>query len=150
MRKVSSELRMEASPAQVWEVLSDFGSYPRWNPFITRIQGELRVGERLTTAMRLPGGREMVFHPRVLAATKERELRWLGKLFVGGVFDGEHHFWIDPLGDDAVVFHQDESFRGVLVPFTASLLERTARGFGLMNRALEAEVEARAARSGGA
>jgi hypothetical protein len=30
------------------------------------------------------------FKPKVLSVRPERELRWLGRLFVRGVFDGEH------------------------------------------------------------
>jgi hypothetical protein len=85
----------------------------------------------------------MVFRPRLLTVIEGRELKWLGRLFAGGIFDGEHHFWIEPM-DSGVIFHQDEIFRGVLVPLTGSVLKRTLQGFNLMNEALKAEVESRA------
>jgi hypothetical protein len=107
----------------------------------------LSVGATIRTEMQPPGGKKMTFRPRLLTVDQDRELKWLGKLLLGGIFDGEHHFWIDPV-NEGVVFHQDEIFRGVLVPFTGSLLERTSRGFDLMNRALKTEAESQAAASG--
>lgn len=37
----------------------------------------------------------MTFHPVVLVAVQERELRWLGRLLIPGLFDGEHTFQLD-------------------------------------------------------
>jgi hypothetical protein len=144
LRKLSTEIGITASPEQVWAVLADLHDYPRWNPFITRIEGELQEGSTLEVTLRPPGRKGMVFRPRLLTVIEGRELKWLGRLFVGGIFDGEHHFWIERM-DGGVIFHQDEIFRGVLVPLTGSVLKRTSQGFDLMNHALKAEVEARAA-----
>ena len=144
MKTVSSQIKIEAPAKRVWEVLTDQAAFPRWNPFITHFEGELRPGATIRVTIHPPGGKAMTFRPRVLAAVPERELKWLGKLLVGGVFDGEHHFWIEP-DDGGVILHQEETFRGVLVPFTGSLLERTLRGFQLMNEALKARAEARPA-----
>jgi hypothetical protein len=144
LRRLSSTIEITASPQQVWAVLSDLRAYPRWNPFITRIEGELQEGKTLEVELRPPGRKGMVFRPRLLSVIKDKELKWLGRLFVAGIFDGEHHFWIERM-DSGVIFHQDEVFRGVLVPLTGSVLNRTVQGFGLMNQALKAEVESLAA-----
>ena len=44
MKELHSEIVIDASPERVWDVLTDFASYPQWNPFIRRISGELEVG----------------------------------------------------------------------------------------------------------
>jgi hypothetical protein len=144
LRKVSSQIEIAASPEQVWAVLADLRDYPRWNPFITHIEGELEEGSTLEVMLRPPGRKGMTFRPRLLTVIKGRELKWLGRLLISGIFDGEHHFWIDRV-DSGVIFHQDEVFRGALVPLTGSILKRTLQGFDLMNQALKAEVESRAA-----
>jgi hypothetical protein len=144
LKRLSSEIEIAASPEQVWAVLVDLRDYPRWNPFITRIEGELVQDSTLEVVLRPPGREGMVFRPRLLIVIEGRELKWLGRLLVGGIFDGEHHFWIERV-DKGVIFHQDEVFRGVLVPLTGSVLKRTLQGFELMNQALKAEVESRAA-----
>jgi hypothetical protein len=72
-----------------------------------------------------------------------RQLRWLGRLLVPGLFDGEHIFEIEELDKDRVLFIQREYFRGLLVPLLARSLDReTQRGFEEMNRALRERAEA--------
>jgi hypothetical protein len=84
----------------------------------------------------------MTFHPTVLKAEPNRELRWLGHLIVPGLFDGEHIFIIEPLETKRVRFVQREIFTGVLVPILWRRLENdTRRGFEELNRALKARAE---------
>jgi hypothetical protein len=71
-------------------VLTDFGSYPAWNPFVTAIAGKLREGARLRARIEPPARSAMTFRPTVVAVVRERELRWLGRVLVPGLFDGEH------------------------------------------------------------
>jgi hypothetical protein len=91
----------------------------------------------------------MRFSPVVLAAHEERELRWLGRFLLPGVFDGEHRFAIEPLGPGKVRFQQSERFSGILVGLLRASLDRdTLRGFEEMNRALKRRVEVPPARDG--
>jgi hypothetical protein len=143
MKELHSEIEIATSPERVWGILTDFASYPQWNPFIRRISGELKVDERLDVRLEPPDSRGITLRPTVLNAEPNRQLRWLGHLLVPGLFDGEHSFLIQPLGEDRVRFVQSEEFRGLLVPlFARSLDNSTRRGFEKMNRALKERAEA--------
>jgi hypothetical protein len=143
MKVLHSEIEIDAGAELVWGVLTDFASYPEWNPFVREISGEPEVGERLEVRLEPPGGRGITLRPTVLEAEPERELRWLGHLWVSGLFDGEHSLSIHPLGEDRVRFVQAETFTGMLVPlFARSLDDGTRRGFEEMNRALKERAEA--------
>jgi hypothetical protein len=143
MKELHSEIEIDAPAERVWLLLIDFASYPHWNPFIRKISGEPATGERLEVRIEPPGGRGMTFKPKVLNAEDNRELRWQGHLLVPGLFDGEHSFTIQPLGENRVRFVQREAFRGLLVPlFSRSLDNNTQRGFEQMNRALKERAEA--------
>jgi hypothetical protein len=89
-RELESEVKVQASPERVWEVLTDFAAYPDWNPFIVQAGGRAAPGSRLELRMRLPGRRPTTFRPQVLEAEPARRLRWPGHLLVPGLFDGEH------------------------------------------------------------
>jgi hypothetical protein len=137
-----TEIEIDASAERVWAVLSDFPSYPQWNPFIRSVAGGLQQGARLQIAVQPSGGKLMRFSPVVLAAETGRELRWLGRFLFPGIFDGEHRFAILPLSEGKVRFEQSEQFSGLLVrPFRSSLDQDTRRGFEEMNRALKARAE---------
>jgi len=84
----------------------------------------------------------MTFKPTVLAADAERELRWLGRLGVPGIFDGEHSFRLERLPDGGTRFVQAERFRGVLVGLFGTTLQKALLGFEQMNHALKQRAEA--------
>jgi hypothetical protein len=137
------EIEIDASPAEVWDVLTATGVYAEWNPFIRRLGGELREGARLEVQIAPPGGRTMTFKPTVLAAEPGRELRWLGRVLLPGLFDGEHSFRIEPLEGGRSRFIQSERFSGILVRLLSGALPKTQLGFEQMNAALKARAEAR-------
>jgi len=84
----------------------------------------------------------ITLHPTVLEAAPGRALRWLGRLVVPGVFDGEHRFLLESLGADRTRLVQEERFTGLLVPLFARSLDRhTLAGFHAMNQALRARAE---------
>lgn len=141
MRELEAEVEIDAPPERVWEVLTDFASYPDWNPFIRSIEGEPRAGSRLNVRIEPPGARGMTFRPTVLAAEPARELRWLGRLFVPGLVDGEHRLALEPLEGGRSRFIQSERFSGLLVGLVTGTLAATERGFEQMNGALKRRVE---------
>jgi hypothetical protein len=92
--------------------------------------------------MQPAGGRAITFRPTVLEAVPGRRLRWLGHLLVNGLFDGEHSFTIEPLGEGRARLVQQEDFRGLLVPLMArSLDRRTLPAFEQLNQALKRRAE---------
>jgi hypothetical protein len=141
MAEVTTSVEIAASAAHVWTVLTDFAQYPQWNPFVVSATGSPVVGGKLRVRLKPPGGRAMTFRPRVLVATRERELRWLGRVLVPGLFDGEHRFVIEPTGAASCRFTQAETFRGVLVPVLRSRFDQIQAGFDEMNAALKHRAE---------
>ena len=151
MKELRTEIEFDGTPEEVWAVIADVPAYPEWNPFIERIDGELRVGAKLDVRLQPVDEREITMHPTVLAAEPGRELRWRGHLVVPGMFDGEHRFLIEEAGPGRVRFVQSECFGGILLPFLWEKLRDggTAKGFRAMNEALArrvAELRAAAAR----
>ncbi len=71
MRELRSEINIASPPSAVWKVLTDFPSFPNWNPFIREASGSLKVGERLRVRSYPPGGRAMTFRPKGLGLRRE-------------------------------------------------------------------------------
>ena len=142
MRELVTEIDVRARPSRVWDILMDFDAYPSWNPFIRKIAGTAAVGSRLEVTMEPPGGKPMRFTPKVLTVRPNREFRWKGRLFVPGLFDGEHRFIIEPTSKNTTHFIQREQFSGILVPFLWKMLDtKTRKGFVTMNKALKSRAE---------
>lgn len=139
--RIETTTKISAGPARVWSVLTDFTQMASWNPFFRSISGELRQGGRLKVEIGAPGKSSMTFKPVVLVLNRERELRWLGRLLLPGLFDGEHYFILDAIGNDQVRFTQGERFSGLLVGPLRGTLSETEKGFAAMNSALKARAE---------
>ena len=140
---MSSEIEINASPERVWQVLTDFSALPDWNTFIRSVEGDLNVGGRLKVYIKASKGMGMSFKPTVLRAEPNRELRWIGRLLMPGLMDGEHSFIIEPMEDNHVRFVQSESFTGVLVSLMSMLgvFKNALIGFEEMNQALKRRAE---------
>ena len=142
MKEIHTEIEINAPAENVWRVLTDFALYPDWNPFVRRVEGEISVGSRLHVYIQPSESKGMSFRPTVLVADPNREFRWLGHLWLPGLFDGEHSFLIEPLGEGRVRFVQRERFGGLLVPLLSKMLDGDTRhGFEEMNRALKVRAE---------
>ncbi|MBN8868039.1 MAG: SRPBCC domain-containing protein [Solirubrobacterales bacterium] len=141
MPTIETSEHIDAPPEKVWRILTDLGSYPEWNPFIREGSGELRQGQELELKMRPPGGREMTFKPTVLECQGPRELRWLGRLLLPGLFDGEHWFRLTP-ENGGTRLDQGERFTGILPRFMGKTLAATEQGFTELNLALKQRAEA--------
>ncbi len=142
MFEIVTNIEIGGSPAQVWRALTDFPSYPRWNPAIRSIEGLAAKGQRLRVFFRPDGAMGMKFWVVVLAAVLEKEFRWAGHLLVPGLFSGEHYFLITPLAPNRVKLIHGERFSGLLAPIVRRLLaKRNQAAYVAMNHALKAHVE---------
>jgi hypothetical protein len=136
-----TEIDIDASPEQVWKVLTDRQAYPDWNPFIISSTGELKVGDTITNVLRDTKGGETKFTPKLLAVTPNVELRWIGRIPPAAIFDGEHSFRLTALPDGRTRLVQEEKFTGAAVPFTRSMLNNTIKPqFEAMNQALATQA----------
>jgi len=141
MREVSVDINISATAERVWEVLADLDAHSDWNPFIQHISGPMEIGERLEVRLQPPEGRGMTFRPTVLKAEPQKEFRWIGRLLMPGIFDGEHYFRIESRHDGSTRFIQGEKFTGVLVPLFGGIINNAVRGFEQMNAALKDRAE---------
>jgi hypothetical protein len=140
---IRTETQIDAPPERVWAVLSDFATYPEWNPFIVSIDGERVPGGTLAVTLRL-GERDIRLRPRVVRWEPGRTLRWFGEAGGRWVFAGEHGLTVEPSGTGGTRFVHDEHFRGAAVPFLGRMLRRTESAFHTMDAALKQRVEGRA------
>ncbi len=138
--QVTADIWISATPSDTWRVLTTTAAFPAWNPFIRRLEGDLVAGRRI--AIQLGDGDDATsFHPRLLMVAPERELRWRGGFWPGGIFDGEHSFEMAPDASGTRLV-QSERFSGLLVgPLTRDIIAETRQQITAMNQALKARVE---------
>lgn len=141
MKNIRTEILINRDITNVWDVLMNFESYPKWNPFIRSIYGEPKLGNRLIVTINPPGGKGMTFKPKILTLEPNKEFRWKGKLGINGIFDGEHYFILEYLDNNKTKFIHGEKFSGILVYFAGKMLDKTEKGFQIMNESIKNECE---------
>ena len=141
MKRLHTDIDIEASPDQVWSVLVDLARYSDWNPFIVEAEGAVEVGARLRLRMSPPGGRPVTLEPKATVVVPGRLFEWLGRVAVPGLFSGRHRFELHRTETGTRVEHS-EVFTGVLVPFLARSLDaHTLPGLVALNDALKIQAE---------
>lgn len=142
MKAIETEIDIRADAPVVWDVLTDLPRYCEWNPFVTEACGEVRRGARLKVRICPPGGKAMCFKPRLVTVQPGRELSWVGRVLLPGVFDGWHSFRISATGSGVRLYHC-ERFTGLFSAFFGRDDLRAVRdGFVAMNEALRDRCEA--------
>jgi hypothetical protein len=137
---IDTTVDINASKDAVWDVLTDFASYKEWNP-VMRIEGTPEVGTKLVVHLTGAGGHGMSFKPKVLAATPGKELRWLGKLGLHGIADGEHFFILSTKDDGTTRLNHGERFSGALVALARGGSANSGTAYEAFSQALKQRVE---------
>jgi len=69
------EVNIRASSEHIWSLLIDAKSFPRWNSTVTRIEGDIREGEKLR--VHVPG-MDRSFNPKVSDVVAAEHMTWTG------------------------------------------------------------------------
>jgi hypothetical protein len=142
VKEVRSEIEINSYPESVWRILTDFGTYEKWNPFINKIIGLPTEGSKIDIYIETHSGRSRKYSPRITKVEEAHELRWFGKSSLPGFLNAEHIFTIEKLQPERVRFIQREVFDGLLTWLFGKGLDTDVRqGFQDMNEALKKRAE---------
>jgi len=141
-KELKTEIDIEAPRERVWEILTDLGSYSKWNPMIRKAKGKIRVGARLKVRFEPEGSKGHTFRPKLTVVEPDRELRWLGWPRFPKVFDMDHYWLLEPRGAGRTHLEHGSMMYGLVVPFLPSkVVNSTREPFEAMNRAMKERAE---------
>lgn len=142
MRRLLTTLDIEAPAARVWDILTDFPRYPDWNPYISRVEGELVPLRRLRVTTPPVLARPHSFRPTLLDVDPGAKFRWAYIILSPRLFRGEHFFALESVDPGSTRLVHGESFSGLLTPLYMILrYHSTKREFERMNARLKQRVE---------
>jgi len=105
------EINIRAKAVSLWRILTDAKDFPRWNSMITRIEGEIRDGEKL--CLHVPGT-DRTFTPLVSIVVPNERMTWTGGF--APIFKGVRTFELKPRSDGSTDFAMKEHFAGLMLP----------------------------------
>src|SRR5262245_51610886 len=103
---------IHAPAAGIWSLLTDADGFPRWNSTVTKVEGQIREGERLR--LHVPGT-DRTFTPKVSGVVPDARMTWTGGF--APMFKGVRTFELKPAGDGSTRFAMEERFSGLMLPF---------------------------------
>lgn len=136
---LAAEIRIEAPPDLVWDVLTDVKEWPTWHPGIRSVVADRTAGLAMTFRWR-PGPYQI--ESTVQEFEPQERIGWIGRSL--GV--AARHVWtIRPDAGGAVV-HTDESMTGLLPRLMRRQLHKSVqKDLDTWLRNLQTEAERRAA-----
>ena len=112
-KEIKTEIVIHAAPEKIWKILlTDFGNYPQWNPFIVSVTGEVENGNKIVVSIKPPDRKGMIFKPIILTKINNKRIKaGKGRLLFKGLFDGKHKFELIDNGDGTTTFIQSEKIQ---------------------------------------
>jgi hypothetical protein len=142
LKTIETNIIINSTPEKIWDVLTNFEEYELWNPFMTKVIGNAYLGSKIEVNIMTISGKKRTYYPIITKTEKNKELRWKGKSFLPGIFDGERIFSLEKSDDDKISFSHKEIFRGLGVKLVGNKLDESLReSFVKMNEALKARAE---------
>jgi hypothetical protein len=138
MKSFASSIEIRAAPESIWGVLTDAPGYPAWNTTVTRVDGIVALGRKLTVHTRLAPDR--AFPVKVVALDAPRRMVWRGGMPLG-LFKGERLFELNPKAGGSVEFTMREDYSGWLAPLITKSIPDLQPAFDEFAACLKARVE---------
>lgn len=143
-RTIYSDIIIDASPEQVWEVLTDFESYPEWSYLFRKLEGDFKdQGEVTVWFDRKPGknDKQMVME-HVLSVEEGASFSW-SDVFAMGMKD-HHVFKVEATNDGRTRFIQSDEAQGGMTWLAGGAVSKyESEHYPQFNQALKTEVEKR-------
>jgi uncharacterized protein YndB with AHSA1/START domain len=110
MRAYEAESLIDASPERVWQVLSDIAAWPDWSSGVSKVEGTLALGEKLSISVEANPGR--VFPVEVVTLSEPQRMVLRGGMPLG-LFTGLRTYTLDASGAETR-FTMREEYSGPL------------------------------------
>ena len=110
MRSYAADSFIAATPEQVWPVLTDAAAWPDWDSGVTKVDGRIALGEKLSVTVAANPGR--AFPVKVVQLAAPAQMVFRGGMPLG-LFTGQRTYTLAPEGT-GTRFTMREEYTGPL------------------------------------
>ena len=141
--EIKHEIEINATTEKVWSVIVDFDNYKNWNTQLTYLGGEVKPNGKLHLKLAAEGSAPYEFKPDISYWEDRKRFAWIAKTGMKRVFDGEHFFELQDLGNGKTLLINREEYRGILSLLFEQLpmMKNAPRGFEKMNLEFKSYIE---------
>lgn len=137
---IDRELTIEAPAEAVWQVLTDFAQYRRWNPFVLECRTSLQPGEPIRMDVALVGTQKV--EEIIESCTPGAGFVYHMKPYPLGALSSRRSHEIRPLDGNRAHYRSYFHLEGWLMPVVRALMgRRLEQGFAGMTAGLKQRTE---------
>ncbi|HVK25740.1 MAG TPA: SRPBCC domain-containing protein [Actinokineospora sp.] len=138
MKSYESGSTINATPAQVWAVLSDAAAWPNWDSGVIKVEGAVEPGAKIrVTSAASP---DRTFPVKVTALTPDAGMTFAGGMPLG-LFRGERTYTLTSTSDSTTEFRMREVYTGPMVPLIWKSMPDLQPSFDQFAAGLKKRVE---------
>jgi uncharacterized protein YndB with AHSA1/START domain len=139
MRSYEASSLIQATPERVWSILTDAAAWPNWDSGVTKVDGRVALGEKLTVAVEANPGRS--FPVKVVQLSTPERMVFLGGMPVK-LFTGRRTYSLVPEGN-GTRFTMREEYTGPLAGMMIKSIPDLGPSFRRFAEGLKQRVESR-------
>lgn len=113
MKTFSTSTIIHASSETIWSILIDGSNWSSWNTTVTKVEGKIALGEKISVVTKLNPDR--AFSLTVSEYVPKERMVWSGSMPLG-LFKGDRIYTLTQKPDGSVEFTLREVFSGLLAP----------------------------------
>ena len=140
--KVFTEISINATPKQVWHVLTDWNKLKEWSTsFIGVVDGKMALGEVSTALFINPmNKKEQKFTHTITEFEEEKIFGWSGPVGFGAK---DHHIYsLESTPNGNTIFRQEDGFHGGMAFIINPIMKRKlTKAYDEFNQQLKYRVE---------
>lgn len=135
-------MEIGAPPKAVWELISNFEGWARWNPLYPKARAVAGIGDTVAATIVIPGMKPSDFSAEIDDWVPGSRLGWHTSN-LGGLTRMTRYMVIEPAPDGSSLFIHGEVFGGLLGSLVGRMLRsRVEAGYRAMSVALKQAAEA--------
>ena len=112
MKSYEASATIDATPDEIWSVLTDGASYTSWDSAVTRLEGTIAPAEKLKVYSEANPTRG--FPVKVTAFEPSSRMEWTGGMPLG-LFKGVRTFTLTPAPNGSTTFRVREEYTGPML-----------------------------------
>ncbi|MBC8191145.1 MAG: SRPBCC domain-containing protein [Candidatus Marinimicrobia bacterium] len=142
MREIRTEIEINASQMEVWDILMAFDKWSDWNPTVNQASGTATLGSKVSIIMAGSEGKNgQKYSADITTFEAPRSFRWRAVMMAGFLMTNDRSFELEPAGEGTKLINT-EHFSGLLVSLLWSKLENfVPDSLKSMNEALKRRAE---------
>ena len=137
MKEYQIEIKIKASREALWNAITDFQNFPKWNSVLAMEGNDnLVVGEKFEVTINQPNGKQTKFKAVATSKVERKSFSATATIVGKWFYEAKHHFIVKEVDRELVIFIQKWELKGIMASMFGKQMIKELEVFNQMNREL--------------